>query len=65
MGLTMHNINIGTWVPACGGTEQPFVTRSGVKVQYLWNNVTGEHRYINCDNDILIPDNELSLVFGE
>ena len=52
------------WIPACGGTEVPFKTRSGVTVQYLWNPVSGEHAYINCDTDVLISDEEIDGVFG-
>jgi len=42
----------------------PFKTRTGVKVQYLWNPATGEHRYIDCGTDILIPNDDLAHVFG-
>tara|TARA_R110000787_G_scaffold174217_2_gene286821 strand:+ start:194 stop:379 length:186 start_codon:yes stop_codon:yes gene_type:complete len=56
--------NTDNWVPACGGTEMPFKTRTGVKVQYLWNPATGEHRYIDCGTDILIPNDDLAHVFG-
>lgn len=48
----------GNWVPACGGTEQPFTTRSGYRLQYLWQPSTGRHAYINLDTDIILTDDE-------
>ena len=55
--------DLGIFIPACGGTEVPFRTRSGVTVQYLYNPTTGEHAYINCETDILIPNDDLDLYF--
>ena len=55
-------INLGNFIPACDGNEKPFKTRAGVTVQYLWNPTTGEHRYINCDTDMLLTDNEFNLL---
>ena len=52
----------GAWVPACGGTEQPFAMR-GYRLQYLWQPSTGRHAYINCDTDILLTDAEVSALF--
>ena len=49
------------WVPACGGTEVPFVSRSGIRMQYLYQPSTGLHAYINCDTDIIMTDDEASL----
>lgn len=47
------------WIPACGGTEVPFVTRTGWKVQYLWCPATGEHAYYCFDNDLFIGNDEM------
>ena len=46
------------WVPANGGSETPFISRSGKHLQYLWNMNTGEHAYIDCDADIILTDDE-------
>ena len=51
--------NIGNFIPACGGAEKPFKTKSGITVQYLWNPITKEHAYINCNTDILLTDSEV------
>ena len=51
-------MNTDNWIPACGGTEQPFITRTGMKLQYLWNTTTGEHAYINCFTDIILTTEE-------
>jgi hypothetical protein len=50
----------GAWVPGCGGTEVPFITRTGHRVLYCWQPSTGRHAYLNCDGDMIIPDSELS-----
>lgn len=31
------------WVPACGGTEVPFISRSGIKMLYCFNPKLGKH----------------------
>lgn len=46
------------WVPACGGTEKPFKSRSGVRLHYMWNPGTGEHAYLNLDTDIFLTNEE-------
>lgn len=48
----------GNWIPASGGTETPFVTRSGLRLQYLYQPTTGRHVYINLDTDIFLTDAE-------
>ena len=53
----------GGWVPASGGTEQPFVA-SGRRVQYLWQPSTGRHAYIDCGTDIMLSDDEAWKFFG-
>lgn len=46
------------WLPACGGTETPFKSRSGLRLLYCWNPATGQHAYLNCDTDIILTDEE-------
>lgn len=48
----------GNWVPACGGTETPFYTRTGYRLLYCWQPSSGRHTYINCDTDIVLSDEE-------
>ena len=47
----------GEWVPACGGTEQPFTCR-GRRLLYCWNTVTGEHAYLDLDTDLFLSNEE-------
>jgi hypothetical protein len=54
----------GAWVPACGGTEIPFTSRSGVRLLYCWQPSTGKHAYINCDTDIVMSDDEVRAALG-
>ena len=51
----------GAWLPANGGTELPFVTRSGRRLQYLWQPTTGNHAYLDCDTDLILDDEEARL----
>ena len=54
----------GNWVPACGGTEVPFHTRTGFRLMYCWQPSTGRHAYINCDTDIILSDEEARAALG-
>ena len=42
------------WVPACGGMETPFKSKSGAMLTYMWNQTTGEHAYYNHDTDTFL-----------
>jgi hypothetical protein len=50
----------GAWVPACNGTEVPFLTRTAHRVLYCWQPSTGRHAYLDCETDVIIADKELS-----
>ena len=41
------------WIPACGGTEQPFTVR-GETFLYMWNTTTGEHAYYSVTRDLFL-----------
>ena len=43
------------WVPACGGTEEPF-EYNGKRWLYMWNRATGEHMYYNMTDDVFVWD---------
>jgi hypothetical protein len=60
----MPRINTDNWVPACGGTERPFETRTGRTLWYMWNTTTGEHGYLDVDNDIFLTGPEVDEAFG-
>ena len=51
-------MSITAWEPAYGGTEQPFTTRTGRRLQYLYNAVTGEHAYYDVKNDVFLTTDE-------
>lgn len=46
------------WIPACGGTEKPFRSRSGKTLLYCWQPSTGRHAYLDCGSDIILSDDE-------
>lgn len=54
----------GNWYPACGGTETPFYTRSGRKLLYCWQPLSGRHAYLDCLTDIILTDQEASDALG-
>ena len=42
-------------IPANGGTEKPFLDRSGRKVMYVYEPATGDHMYLDMESDIVLP----------
>lgn len=54
----------GNWIPACGGTEVPFYTRSGRRLLYCWQPSTGRHAYLDCDTDLILSDAEAAQTIG-
>lgn len=45
-----------TWVPANGGHETPFQTRSGKRLLYVYNPKTEIHAYLDVDSDMVLDD---------
>lgn len=54
----------GNWIPACNGTEVPFITRNRYRLLYCWQPSTGRHAYLNCDTDIILSDEDARLAMG-
>ena len=54
----------GVWVPACGGTEEPFWTRMGRRLQYCWQPATGDHAYLDVQTDLILDDTEAQMALG-
>ena len=52
------------WVPASGGHEQPFKSRSGKRLLYVWNAKTGEHAYLDMDSDLILTPEEATMAIG-
>jgi hypothetical protein len=48
----------GSWVPASGGTEEPFTARSGARLLYCWQPRTGRHAYLDVGTDLILTDAE-------
>lgn len=46
------------WVPACGGAETPFTTRTGRRLLYMWNPTAGEHAYYDLLRDVFLTTDE-------
>jgi hypothetical protein len=56
--LKSWRVLVDEWLPACGGMEKPFISRSGIRLLYCWNPASGKHAYLNCDTDIILTDEE-------
>ena len=54
----------GAWLPANGGTETPFITRSGRRLLYCWQPTTGKHAYLDCETDLFLTDEQARLYLG-
>ena len=54
----------GSWVPACGGTETPFHTRSGRTLLYCWNQALDAHAYLDVGTDLILTDEEARAVLA-
>ena len=57
--LTSNN-----WYPACGGTEEPFTSRSGKRLLYCWCPATGAHAYLDLGSDIFLSNDEAVAAMG-
>ena len=56
--MTTEAVPQPEWVPACGGTETPFTTRTGRRLLHKWNPTTGEHPYYDDANDVFLSADE-------
>jgi hypothetical protein len=50
------------WVAGGGGSEREFKGRTGDRLIYLWNNVTGEHAHFNITKDTFLTNEQLDEV---
>ena len=54
----------GDWFPASGGTETPFLTRSGATLLYCYCPRSGKHAYLDCGSDLILADAEAANLLG-
>ena len=54
----------GNWLPASGGTEEPFLTRTGRRLLYCYQPSTGRHAYLDCATDLILDDAEADAVLA-
>ncbi len=55
-----HRPPVNEWEPASNGAETPFLTRTGRRLQYVWNRESGEHAYLDLDRDVILTAEEAS-----
>jgi hypothetical protein len=48
-------------VPACGGAETPFTTRTGRRLLYMWNPTTGEHACYDLQRDAFLTTDDAAI----
>ncbi len=56
--------HVDTWVPANGGSEEPFFTRYGQKLLYCYNPKLGKHAYVDAKTDLVLSDDEALKAIG-
>jgi len=56
--------NLDVWVPACGGTEQPFRTRTGKRLLYCFNFKQNRSAYVDLDNGVVLDCKAARQVLG-
>jgi hypothetical protein len=61
----MNQSTNDNWIPACGGAEEPFRSRSGRRLLYCWQPSTGRHAYLDLDSDIILSDEEASAALAK
>ena len=54
----------GNWYPASGGKEEPFRTRTGRTLLYVWQPSTGHHAYLDVGTDMLLSTEEAEYALG-
>lgn len=54
----------GNWYPGCGGTEEPFMTRTGRKLLYVFQPSSGKHAYLDLMTDMILSDEEARMALG-
>jgi hypothetical protein len=52
------------WVPANGGTETEFVSRSGRRLLSCYNSALARHAYLDLSSDIILADDEALVALG-
>ncbi len=58
-GMDAHRrLQMGNWVPGCNRTEEPFYTRTGRRLLYVWHTFTREHAYLDLGTDLILTDEE-------
>lgn len=55
---------LDAWVPACGGLEVPFTTRTGKRLLYVYNHAEGRHAYLDLGTDLILTDEEARLAIA-
>lgn len=52
------------WVPANGGTETEFVSRTGKRLLYCYNSALARHAYLDLGSDMILTDDEACIALG-
>jgi hypothetical protein len=61
LDMAQEKAEQGLWLVASGGTEVPFISRSGKRLLYCWQPSTGKHAYLDMGTDLILTDEEARL----
>jgi len=64
MATAKEDKSQGNWYPASGGKEEIFTTRTGRRLLYCWQPLTGKHAYLDVGTDIILSDEEAQAALG-
>ena len=59
-----YESRLDAWLPANGGTETPFNSRSGLRLLYCYNPATGKHAYLDTRSDTILTNEEAQYALG-
>lgn len=52
------------WVPANGGTETAFVSRTGKRLLYCYNSALARHAYLDLGSEMILTNDEANVALG-
>jgi hypothetical protein len=56
--MRIYDAEQGNWYPASNGSETEFKTRTGRRLLYCYQPSTGNHAYLDLDQDRILTQEE-------
>jgi len=64
MATAKEDKSQGNWVSCVGRQRRNFTTRTGRRLLYCWQPLTGKHAYLDVGTDIILSDEEAQAALG-